>query len=85
MIDIMESALVRVEMLDGRMIEGILTCIDRSMNLIMSKAIEYHGIKDVIGFNYDNSHNKKNIRELRTVMIPSESIKNIFAKEASAL
>ena len=43
MIDIMESALVRVEMLDGRMIEGILTCIDRSMNLIMSKAIEYHG------------------------------------------
>ena len=84
MVDIMESALIRVEMFDGRMIEGTLTCIDRSMNLIMSTAIEYHGIKDIIGFENNNS-NMKNIRELRTVMVPSESIKNIFAKEASAL
>lgn len=37
---------VRVVLVDGRVIEGSLSCMDKDLNFIIADACEYHGVTD---------------------------------------
>jgi small nuclear ribonucleoprotein (snRNP)-like protein len=39
------TKLIRVKLSDSRVIEGELDCVDKEMNLIISRAAEYHGVE----------------------------------------
>ena len=85
--EVMLESLVRVKIQDGRVIEGVLVCIDNFMNLIVNSATEYHG-KEVIDFqeddesssttnNQEDNGSKTLKRKLGTIMIPGDSITNV--------
>lgn len=37
---------VRVQVSDGRVVEGRLQCMDRELNFIIAEAVEYFGVED---------------------------------------
>mgnify|MGYP003706539831 CR=1 FL=1 len=70
---------VRVQVSDGRVIEGALQCVDKDMNLVLSQSIEYHGLSDV-----SSPQATDTIRSLGAVMVPGGHIKAIVVKDPSA-
>jgi len=61
--------MVRVKVTDGRVVEGLLRCVDKDMNLVLSQGIEYHGLESV-----DSAKGTDTLRNLGSVMIPGPHV-----------
>ena len=70
--------IVRVQVTDGRVVEGALQCIDKDMNLVLAQSIEYHGLEDVASGAATDT-----IRNLGFVMVPGPHVKAVVSKTTS--
>ena len=43
---------IRILINDGRIIEGVFSCMDKDLNFILGNATEYHGIAEGMLFNF---------------------------------
>ena len=72
------TKIVRIEIVDGRVVEGEFQCMDKDMNFILGHATEYFGVKS-IEFNKDNNDETHNFRKLGMVMVPGKHVKKCVA------
>ena len=67
--------MIRVKVTDGRVVEGLLQCVDKDMNLVLSQGIEYHGLEAV-----DSTMGTDTLRNLGSVMIPGSHVRAIVCQ-----
>ena len=72
------TKIVRIEIADGRVLEGEFQCMDKDMNFILGHATEYYGTRS-IEFNKDDRESVHNCRILGMVMIPGKYISRCVA------
>lgn len=64
---------VRISVDDGRILEGLLHCIDKDMNIVLAHGVEYHNASDIMAESLDT----KTTRNVGSVMIPGSHIQEI--------
>jgi small nuclear ribonucleoprotein (snRNP)-like protein len=72
---------IRVLLVDGRVIEGEFSCMDKDLNFVLTSAVEYHGLKDPMAQVSVNSPPPDIlVRPLGSAMAPGQHILRILAQ-----
>lgn len=69
---------LRVKISDGRVIEGEFACLDRDLNIILNKAIEFFSMDAMENGNEETS------KTLGQAMVPGAHIIDIFMREETS-